>query len=244
MHTRARHRVGIVVGLAAEARVLMPSSRRQQSGLIELADNSVMCISGVGAARARAAARRLLEAGAEALVSFGSAAALEPSLAAGTVLLPQAAITASRREPIAVHAEWARNLEQRLDRRVALSRPPLLVQVDQPMLVAAQKSSLHETTGATAADMESEAVIAEALRVGVPALIVRAVADNAVQCVPQAALSAVRDDGGTDLRALALAVARRPGSLAALVSLGVGFRKACRALSHAVAVVGPRLGAP
>ena len=80
--------MGVVAALEAEARTLGPAARRRD-GLASLRDGA---LAGRRAAWARAAAaaaaHRLVDAGASALMSFGLAGGLDPSLTAGSVVMP------------------------------------------------------------------------------------------------------------------------------------------------------------
>ena len=67
---------GIVVGLAAEARVARPLGWP-------------IAIGGGTVAGAEAAAERLVREGVTALVSFGIAGGLDPALRPGTIVVPQ-----------------------------------------------------------------------------------------------------------------------------------------------------------
>ena len=62
-------RLGIIAAMVAEARILAKGPILP-SGLIQLPEGAMMLLSGVGASRARLAARTLLEKGATALVSW------------------------------------------------------------------------------------------------------------------------------------------------------------------------------
>ena len=68
--------VGVVAALEAEARTLGPALRRQ-NGLAYLGDGAMLAVSGMGGALAAAAARRLVDAGASGLMSFGLAGGLD-----------------------------------------------------------------------------------------------------------------------------------------------------------------------
>lgn len=82
---------GVVAALAAEARALGPLARdREGRGL--LSDGTLVAVSGIGCAAAAHACVELIERGAEGLVSFGLAGALDPRLEAGAVCLPSEVI--------------------------------------------------------------------------------------------------------------------------------------------------------
>ena len=89
--------LGIVVALETERRWI-PGDRTL---LVE------QC--GMGAARAEAAARKVLSAGAEALVSWGSAGGLDPSLASGTVVIPDR-IIGSDGASLEADRDWSERL--------------------------------------------------------------------------------------------------------------------------------------
>ena len=72
---KGRWSVGIVVGLAAEARIARRLGWK-------------VAIGGGAAAGAEAAARRLIDEGSDALVSFGLAGALDPALRPGALIVP------------------------------------------------------------------------------------------------------------------------------------------------------------
>ena len=53
-----------------------------------LHDGTLLAVSGIGGSAAAAAARALVAAQVSALMTFGLAGALDPALAAGTIMLP------------------------------------------------------------------------------------------------------------------------------------------------------------
>ena len=69
--------LGVVAALVAEARTLGPAVRRRD-GLLSLGNGALLAVSGMGADLAAPAARRLVEAGVSALLSFGLAGGLDP----------------------------------------------------------------------------------------------------------------------------------------------------------------------
>ncbi len=84
-------RLGIIAATAAEARTLAKAPI-PPGELIHLPTGSLMLLSGMGAHRARLAARTLLENGATALVSWGVAGGLAPGLSPGSLILPETII--------------------------------------------------------------------------------------------------------------------------------------------------------
>lgn len=216
---------GAVVALPAEARCL--TARRCRPGELCEAGGLLLQVAGVGAERAKRAGEALLAAGACSLLSFGVAAGLAPGLPSGTLLLPDEVVAADGRR-LPTDKTW----RERWAGRAAILpvRHEALAETSVALVDSIAKRVLAERTGAIAADMESAAVLALAASAGVPALVVRCVLDPLEQTLPAAALAALRDDGSTDGRALALALWRRPSELGALLALARGNRRALRAL--------------
>ena len=112
--------------------------------------------SGVGADSAGAAARRLVDRGATALVSWGMAGGLDPGIDSGTVVLPKALIGPNG-SPIGVDPEWHGRVLAKIRDLVEVSTSELL-DVARPITTVREKRELHRRTGAGAVDMESAAV--------------------------------------------------------------------------------------
>ncbi|HYK82131.1 MAG TPA: hypothetical protein VEU55_03225 [Gemmatimonadales bacterium] len=225
---------GIAVALAAELRTLTrcPVAPGECA---RLPGGALVALGGPGSERARAAAGRLLAGGATALVSWGVAAGLDPSLRPGSLLLPERVIGAdgtSYRVTTAWHAA--------LHTQMGLHTPPHvgpLVEVRDVLERPSEKGALFERSGAIAADMESAALACVAVERHVPFLVVRAVADPAGGRVPGWAVRLVGVTGRVRAaQALALALAH-PGDWGALIALARAFWAARRTLSR----VGPVL---
>jgi adenosylhomocysteine nucleosidase len=220
---------GIAVALAAELRslttqVIAPGSCARLPG------GGLVALGGVGPERARAAALRLLEAGATALVSWGIAAGLDPRLRAGSFLLPERVIGADD-TTYRVTASWRAELSARIAPRLAPHAGPL-VEVTRLLETAQEKRALFERHGAIAADMESAALARVAAARGVPCVVLRVVADPAAGRTP--AWVAALVDGAGKVRAshaLREAVAH-PRDWRALVALALQFRTARRVLQR------------
>ncbi len=181
-------------------------------------------IGGGTAAGALLAVRRLAEAGADRIVSFGLAGGLSPSLRAGDVLVPSHALLDGRL------------VETDPDLNAALGGTTghRLLAGDAVAATIAEKRRLRETTGADAVDLETAAV----MRAGLPFAALRAICDEAGRDLPPAALAALGQDGRVGLFQVAASAARRPGQIPALIGLG---RDAARARA---ALLRHRLGAP
>lgn len=218
--------VGVIVGLAGEARCLRACPGVQ-----------VAC-SGACAERARTLAANLAASGCDGLVSFGLAGGLDPTLPSGALCLPQAVVTpAGRRFP--VDAPW----RGRLIARIAGpdSPAPLLIGRDEPVASPEEKQALFASTGAAAIDMESHAVAEVASERGVPFLVVRAIADPAQRRLPPWLGGVIGEDGRPRGLLLLASLAAHPGDLPALIRLAGDARRGLATLRRVAARAGPLL---
>jgi len=210
---------GEVVAIAAEAREFkgllrfaqavepagLPvrfSRRAQLNGLWW-----VLAAHGPGPRLAAVAARTVLDSGpARAVVSTGTCGALDPVLRIGDIVVASEI--------------WG-------NARVAVSRPKgrrkftegSILSQDRVAITVKEKKELWRR-GATATEMEAEAVGLEARRRGVTFYCVRAVSDTAEENLPMD-FNEVRDaEGRFSLPRIVLRALARPALLPALVRLG------------------------
>ena len=184
-------------------------------------------VSGVGNIRAETAARRLLERGATALVSWGVAGGLDPDLTPGTVVLPDSVIGPDGSRS-GVDLEWRSRLLVRVGDRVLTSTLPLLETL-QPITSPDEKRAAHRRTGAGAVDMESAAVAAVANAAGMSFIAVRVVVDGADVRFPAAALT-MCDEEGRLKRSSLFRMVVRPGNWGPLIGLARANAAAGRAM--------------
>ncbi|HEY2132632.1 MAG TPA: hypothetical protein VGH36_06620 [Acetobacteraceae bacterium] len=217
-------RVGIVVGLVAEARIA------GRLGLVET--------GGGLPAGARKAAERLVARGATALVSFGLAGGLDPNLQPGHLVIPRAVLEDGVR--------------YRTDRALSDSfggtNTALMFAGQEIVANSVAKRDLFLATGACAVDLESGAVARVAQRHDLPFAVLRAICDPAGRDLPPAALVALDAGGAIGLLRVLASVAGRPGQIAGLIRLArdAGLaRQALMAVSRDIPVeTAPRSAPP
>ncbi len=226
-------RIGVVVGLTAEARIA-----RRRFSMIET--------GGGTSAGAEAAAQRLIGRGAQGLISFGLAGGLDPALRPGTVIVPEAVLTRSGVLP---------TCPELIATRLTFSAPPPLAggsrgegeaggltsrPIERPahrllggdhvVASAARKQALWLTSGCAAVDLESGPVALAALAHGLPFAVLRAICDPAERDLPPAALSALNDIGAIGLVRVIASVIAHPGQIPPLLTLAQDAAAARRAL--------------
>jgi adenosylhomocysteine nucleosidase len=205
--------LGIVVGLAAEARIA------RNLGMVE--------IGGGRPPGAEAAAERLLARGAKALVSFGLAGGLDPALRAGHLVVPTTVLEGDVRYAAC----------EVLTRRFGGATVAMLLAGDTVVVDSDHKHRLAAATGASAVDLESGAVARAAARHGVPFAVLRAVCDPVDRTLPPAALMVLDDAGNIGGLRVARTLLSRPKEFLALIGLAVDAARARRTLMRATGLL-------
>ena len=200
-------RPAFLVGLGFEAAILKGAGG---------SPSPLMAIARQGDATAtRARLEELIAQGADAIVSFGIAGAIDPALTPGTLVLPEAVIDQADGAVFATDPDWRQAMAGRSE-GIGGAMLTLFEAVTTP----AAKARLFNDTGAVAVDMESAIAGRLAAERGLPFLVVRAIADDAGQSLPAAALAGVDAEGAVKPWATVAALMRRPGDIGALIRLG------------------------
>jgi adenosylhomocysteine nucleosidase len=194
----------------------------------------------MGRDAAAVGARSLVDAGARALLSWGMAGGLDPSLRAGTLFLPNYVM--AEEGGVATQPTWREHLAAALRAHHPTAGGTLYT---SPVAVdsVAAKGALFKSTGASAVDMECLHVAAVADARGLPFMAIKVIVDAADDALPPSISAAI---GAAELKLgrLAWALARSPRDLAPLWRLSVRYRSASRTLSAAARVgFGVPLGA-
>jgi adenosylhomocysteine nucleosidase len=211
---------GIVAALKAEARTLGP-----------LPNGQLLAISGMGAQAAARAAEALVAAGAQGLLSFGLAGALDPQLGAGALVLAHRVVDGAG----GVHTTYGPWRERLAAQAASLSEAcgvvgGGLLSVAQPLTTVEAKSQARASSGAAAVDMESFAIAEVAARMGVKFAVARVVIDRAADALPRSVIRATGAFGDVSLARLVAGLVGAPADLPALLRLPQRYRAALRAL--------------
>jgi adenosylhomocysteine nucleosidase len=221
---------GVVAALDREARTL-GAAVKGHAGVDVLADGTLRTVSGMGCAAAGMAARRLVEAGARALVSWGMAGGLDPDLQAGAVCVPREVVA-----PDGMRFATASSWRDALTASIASCRPVAsgaLLTCMQPIAGVAAKAAARRETGAVAVDMESSAVAEVAAASHLPFMAIRVIVDTALDAIPSSVMgagTAAGESGQIELGRLLLGLARSPGDLLPLMRLARRYRAAMGSL--------------
>ena len=225
--------LGVVTGLTREADCLdgIPVRNRPP----------IQC-SGARSEAATEAAEALIGDGCAALLSFGMAGGLAPSVTPGMMVIADAVIDGSGRRYDAA-LPWRAALVENLQDHVAFVGG-MIAGSDQALTSPAAKTALHSATGALAVDMESHRVAAVADASNIPFLIVRAVSDPCTRSIPEWVPGGVGPDGNIRYGAMAAGLACHPWDIPAVIGLSGESSLALAALRRVCRLAGPRFGLP
>jgi adenosylhomocysteine nucleosidase len=208
---RPHVRIGVVVGLAAEARIA-----RRLGWLV--------AIGGGTASGAEAAANALVRQGCVGLISFGLAGGLDPALRPGALIVPSVVIAGGKRY----------TGDPTLSCMLGGATPHLLLGADAVVASVEEKCWQREQTGAAAVDLESGAVARVASTHSIPFAVLRAICDPADHALPPVALAALDTHGGIRAWRVLASIAARPTQLPALLALAADAAAAKRSLTACV----------
>jgi adenosylhomocysteine nucleosidase len=218
-----------VAALALELRPL-GARTSQVHGIATLADGALTIASGMGGAAAAAGARRLVQAGAGALMSWGLAGGLDPALAAGTIVLPNEVVSPEG-AVFATTLAWREHLHSAIAASQAVCGGRLLT-CRELIGAPADKQSIGQRMHAVAVDMESLAIAEIAAANRLPFLAVRAVVDTATDALPPALSAAAGEAVPKGVAVVLGALARAPAELPDFIRLLGRYQAARRALAR------------
>lgn len=197
--------------------------------------------TGIGPGPAARTAAKVMELGPRAVVATGLAGALSPALRPGALILPHE--IRSPQDPDGPGLFPAAKLLATARAAVGGSRistsTGVLLTVDRPIRRPVEKSALAASSGATAVDMESAAILRVAKEANIPALVLRGISDGARDSLPEFGSqdpASVRGQLGIASQAL-----RSPRKMRNLLSIARGTRRAFSAMRFAHAALVPAL---
>jgi nucleoside phosphorylase len=117
------------------------------------------------------------------------------------------------------------------------ARPATCHCASRVAVTVAEKAELRGKTGADAVEMESEAIQLLCRAKGIPCATVRVISDTANEGLPLNFNALASADQSLNYRKLALAIARSPGKIPALMRLGQNTKLAAVRLADVLAKV-------
>jgi adenosylhomocysteine nucleosidase len=223
---------GIIVALPEELSTL--TSKRLKKGCIGHVDENLWVVcSGAGPEKARVASEALVKDGANCLISWGCAAALDASLRPGDLVLAISCVDADLKAFDLNNKGWVSyvksSLGNSLSVRIYTGR---LAESKNIVSSGREKVQIASATSAIALDMESAAIARVAQTNGLPFISIRAIADPLSMDLPVAVSYSLNEHGDVVLARLLTYLFLHPAELPGLVKLGLHFNAAKNTLKQ------------
>lgn len=219
------NQIGIISALIPEAACLTDLSLTPDT-VIRIEDNICLYVCGMGAERATVAARKMIEAGMDILVSWGTAGALAPNLNPGDLLVPETILGFDGH----IHRTAKHWRTAILNRLKDFPGDIYLGQLADSMRVLTstdEKTDIaRQIKTAMAVDMESAAIAEVAGENEKPVIVMRVISDSRGMIIPEIALRISDPYGRVRIKNLCLQLITRPLQIPELFALARGYRRA------------------
>ena len=213
------------------------------SGVVAPACDKLIAVqSGLGRAAGFLAATELgrEEHQLSGLVSIGFCGALDTAVSTGSIILPDAIITADN-ERFATDPVWMSKVATRLAGLPFVAARAIYCAAEVIETQTA-KQTTHSQYGASAVDMESAGIAQAAIRFDIPFIAVRIVLDEVSDTLPEATRDAVHSDGNLNVGGLLRGLASRPRDVGGLIRLAGKSSKAQKQLKAVCEALLPDFG--
>ena len=211
---------GIIVALPEELATLT-KKKIARGSYAPISDRILVSLSGVGPKNAARATKQLITHGAERIISWGCAAALDANLRPGDLTLANQLI-AENGDTLSVPADWLEVTREALADSIEI-HTGWLVESSNIITSSQQKIALRDQTHGYALDMESFACADIARQAALPFLAIRVIADPVDMDLPEAVIRAIDKNGKLVLSKLLRFLLTHPAQIPVLIRLGTHF---------------------
>jgi len=227
-------KIGIVVALPEELETITPIEFKWGE-CKDISSDLSICLSGAGSLNAFSATLKLLNSGAEAVISWGTATGLISEIHAGDLIIPRRVID-DRRKSYTIDQTITDVFLRRMPGNITLHRSSLAGNT-QLLNSREAKIALKKKTRAIAADMESATIVHLAHEKGVPALVIRAITDDLNISIPGAISENLDIQGRLNKGRMFARLIASPAQVPQFIKVARGFGKA----KYTLTMVAPQL---
>ncbi len=215
-------KIGIITALKAEASCL--TGKKPTPGIaLDLNQQLVLTLSGMGEDNVGRAIESLLAKNVGALISFGTAGALDGNIKSGDIIVPENIIsTIGHKQNIS--SSWHKKVIQNLDNCPATVHTGDMVTSATIIEKAADKQVLRESSDAIAVDMESALITNAAREHKLQSLVIRVAVDEADMTIPYRVIKCTDAYGQVALPTLLASIFRQPSLIRELLKLASAFK--------------------
>jgi adenosylhomocysteine nucleosidase len=221
--------IGIISALSSEGRCLTGDTIPVNKP-VRINQYTVAIVCGMGEDNARFAVQTLLKLNVGTLVSWGTAGALTENIQSGDLVLADK-VVANDGKKYSFDAEWNKYIFNELCNTSLKIHHGMITHAGQVLATAADKKRLHGETNALAVDMESLAIARIANEEKLPCVSIRAIVDEAAQCIPEAIIKNTDTFGRPSLFPLFSSLIRNPGLITDLIKLRSAMKAATTSLN-------------
>ncbi len=222
-------KIGVIAALPVEARCLYPE-KLDIASPAEIHSDIFLCLSGIGTESAYTAIEQLLSLEIDALVSWGVAGALDPSLKAGDLLIADSVIISDKN--FQTSSDWLVNIKNYF---LNISLNPVIApiaSIDAMSITNNDKTLLHNNTGALAVDMESAAIADISSKHNLDFIVIRAIADEIDTPIPEVVTKYTNALGQPDFIPFVISCLKNPRQIKELIKLAKCYNKSIKTLKH------------
>ncbi len=223
------NRIGIVSALSLESRCLTGNTIPVNKP-VQINEHAVAIVSGMGEDNARICAKTLLEQNISALVSWGTAGALAGNIQSGDLLLADSVISSDGNQ-YSFDIEWGKRIANELCNTSLKIHHGIIAHSQHILAIFEDKKKLYNKTNAMACDMESFAIAKIANDMKRPCISVRAIVDEAPQCIPETIIKNIDIFGRPSLIPILSSLVRNPGLVTEIIKLSSSMKAATTTLS-------------
>lgn len=232
-----RQTTGIVVAMPRELKTL-GYRKVSEDGCVRHSEGVIICLSGIGKEKSAQAAEKLINKGANCLLSWGTAAALSPNITPGSIAIPEKIIT-EKHGIIHTDERLRYALAGQLSYNVSIQNASLC-ETSKLLWSKEQKLSLYRRTNAEIADMESGAVALAAKKYQIPFAAIRTISDSSEMTIP-GSVHANLEGGKAHILRIVMQAVVTPKDWLPMIKLSYNFSRAQKSLRRLAKILLPFL---
>ena len=222
-------RVGIIAALPAEAESLY-SGKIDIASPLEIHPDIFLCLSGMGHESAFNSVNKLIQLNINALISWGTAGAIDSRLKPGDLVL--ADNIKGNDNSFIVSSEWLNRLNAYFKQQDFKTHIGTIVSINQMCNSVTEKTALAKQTDAIAVDMESAVVAEMSKQHGLNFIAVRAIADEINDTIPAVVMEHTNNLAEPVFPGFLLSCLQQPKQIFRLVTLARRYKMAIKTLKQ------------